>query len=167
MLKKNIVAIIPARGNSKRIPNKNCKNFNGKPIICRTIKLLKKSKLFDRIIVSSDNKKICSISQKYGAEVSFIRPRHLSGDYTGTAEVIAHCVKFLIEKNYSFDYVCCVYAPNPFLRVSDLKKGLVKLKSKKYSYVFSATQYQYPIFRSFIYHNKKKYKNAFPKKFFR
>ena len=73
MSKKNIIAVIPARGNSKRIPGKNIKKFSGKPIIVRTIEKLKKSKIFDRIIVSTDSKKIASISKKYGAEIPFLR----------------------------------------------------------------------------------------------
>ena len=96
MLRKNIVAIIPARGNSKRIPGKNYKKFNGKPIIANTIEKLKESKIFDRIIVSTDSKKIASISKRYGAEVPFRRPKFLSDDYTSDTSVISHSVRFLV-----------------------------------------------------------------------
>ena len=119
MLKKNVIAIIPARGNSKRIPGKNYKMFNGKPIIANTIEKLKKSRIFDRIIVSTDSKKITSIAKRYGAEVPFRRPKFLSDDYTSGASVITHGVKFLIKEGCQFDYVCCVYPPNPFLQISD------------------------------------------------
>ena len=122
------IAIIPARGNSKRIPGKNYKIFNGKPIIANTIEKLKKSRIFDKIIVSTDSKKIASISKRYGAEVSFRRPKFLSDDYTSGTSVISHSVKFLIKEGCRFDYVCCVYPPNPFLQISDLKKGLRKIK---------------------------------------
>ena len=123
MLKKNIVAIVPARANSKRIPGKNIKKFNGKPIIVNTIEKLKKSKIFDRIIVSTDSKKIAKIAAKCGAEIPFKRSKVLSNETTHTTAVISDCVKFLIKENYKFDYVCCVYAPNPFLQIADLKKG--------------------------------------------
>ena len=93
------IAIIPARGGSKRIINKNVKKFCGKPIIAYSIETAKKSKLFDRIIISTDNKKIAKIAKQYGGEVPFIRPKSLSGDYTGTAEVIAHAVNLIKEKS--------------------------------------------------------------------
>jgi len=161
MTKKNIIAVIPARGNSKRIPGKNIRKFNGKPIIVRTIEKLRKSKIFDRIIVSTDSKKIASISKKYGAEIPFLRPKHLSNDYASGTAVISHSVKFLIQERYQFDYVCCVYPPNPFLQISDLKKGLKKIKLKKFNYVFSATVYRFPIFRSFTFSRKKGIKVLF------
>jgi len=163
MSKKNIIAVIPARGNSKRIPGKNIKKFSGKPIIVRTIEKLKKSKIFDRIIVSTDSKKIASISKKYGAEIPFLRPKHLSNDYASGTDVISHSVNFLIKEGCQFDYVCCVYPPNPFLQISDLKKGLKKIKSKKFNYVFSATVYRYPVFRSFTFSAKKGIKVLFKK----
>ena len=163
MLRKNIVAIIPARGNSKRIPGKNYKKFNGKPIIADTIEKLKKSAIFDRIIVSTDSKKIASISKRYGAEIPFRRPKFLSDDYTSSASVISHSVRFLAKEGYRFDYVCCVYAPNPFLQISDLKKGFEKIKSKKFNYVFSATPYRFPFYRSFTFSNKRSIKALFNK----
>jgi N-acylneuraminate cytidylyltransferase len=165
MLRKNIVAIIPARGNSKRIPGKNYKKFNGKPIIANTIEKLKESKIFDRIIVSTDSKKIASISKRYGAEVPFRRPKFLSDDYTSGTSVISHSVRFLVKEGYQFDYVCCVYAPNPFLQIADLKKGFKKIQSKKYNYVFSATPYRFPFFRSFTFSHKQGVKMLFYKNF--
>ena len=164
MLRKNVIAIIPARGNSKRIPGKNYKIFNGKPIIANTIEKLKKSIIFDRIIVSTDSKKIASISKRCGAEVPFRRPKFLSDDYTSGASVITHSVKFLIKEGYQFDYVCCVYPPNPFLEISDLKKGFKKIKSKKFNYVFSATLYRFPFFRSFTFSRSKGIKVLFKNK---
>ena len=163
-MKENIVAIIPARGGSKIIKGKNIKKFKGDPAISSTIKKLKKSKIFSKIIVSSDNKKIIKISKKAGAEIPFIRPRNLSGDYILPQAVIKHCIKFLQKKKYKFQYVCVVYPINPFLRVSDLKKGLFKIKKKKYGYVFSAVKYQFPFFRSFTY-KKNKIEMIFKKNF--
>jgi len=163
MPKKNVIAVIPARGNSKTIPGKNYKKFNGKPIIANTIRKLKESKIFDKIIVSTDSKKIASVSKKYGAETPFKRPKFLSNDYASGTSVISHSVKFLIKEGYQFDYVCCIYAPNPFLQISDLKKGFKKIKSKKFNYVFSATPYRFPFFRSFIFSRKKGVKMLFKK----
>ena len=161
MLKKNVIAIIPAKGNSKRISGKNYKKFDGKPIIAYTIEKLKKSGIFDRIIVSTDSKKIASISKDYGAEVPFKRPKLLSDHHTSGAPVISHTVRFLINEGCQFDYICCVYPPNPFLQISDLKKGLEKIKSKKINYVFSATSYRFPLFRSFTFSRKRGIKVLF------
>jgi len=165
MLRKNVVAVIPARANSKRIPGKNYKKFNGKSIIANTIEKLKKSRIFNRIIVSTDSKKIASISKKYGAEISFMRPKFLSDDYATDASVMSHSVMFLVKEGYQFDYVCCVYAPNPFLQISDLKNGFEKIQSKKCNYVFSATPYRFPFFRSFTYSRKQGVKMLFYKNF--
>jgi len=103
-MKKKTIAIIPARGGSKRIKGKNLKNFNGAPIISKTIKILKKSRLFDKIIVSTDSKKIKKIALESGALVPFIRPRFLSDDFTSSGEVIKHCIKFM-EKKYDYESV--------------------------------------------------------------
>ena len=164
MLKKNVVAIIPAKGNSKRISGKNYKKFDGKPIIAYTIEKLKRSGIFDRIIVSTDSKKIASISKRYGAEVPFRRPKFLSDDYTSGTSVINHGVKYLIREGCQFDYVCCVYPPNPFLQISDLKNGFKKIKSQKLNYVFSATPYRFPFFRSFTFSRNKGIKALFKNK---
>ncbi len=165
MLKKKVVAIIPARKNSKRIPGKNYKKFNGVPIIINTIRKLKKSKIFNRIIVSTDSKKIATIARKYGAEVPFLRSKLLSNDYVTIYPVISNIVRFLIKQNYQFEYVCCVFAPNPFLEISDLKMGFKKIKSKKFNYVFSATPYRFPFFRSFTHSYTKGIKMLFKKNF--
>ena len=154
-MKENIVAIIPARGGSKRIKEKNIKKFKGDPAISSTIKKLKKSKIFSRILVSTDSSKIMKISKKAGADIPFARPKNLSSDYVSDFSVITHCIKFLNYKNYKFNYVCYVYPVNPFLRISDLKKGLIKIKKRKTGFVFSAVKYQFPFFRSFIVSKKK------------
>ena len=161
-MKENIVALILARGGSKRIKGKNFKKFKGEPAISSTIKKLKKSKIFNRIIVSTDSSKIMKISRKAGAEIPFKRPKNISGDYIPDRPVIKHCIKFLNDRNYKFGFLCCVYPINPFLRISDLKKGLLKVKRKKAGYVFSAVKYQFPFFRSFIF-LKRKMKMIFEK----
>ena len=165
MLKENIVAVIPARGESNRKPGKNYKKFNGKPVIAATIEKLKKSKIFDRIIVSTDSRKIASIAKSCGAEVPFWRPKILSNDYASGGAVMSHSLKFLLKENYKFSYACFIFAPNPFLQIIDLKKGLKKIKSKKCSYVFSATPYRFPFYRSFTNSKKKGVKMLFPKNY--
>jgi N-acylneuraminate cytidylyltransferase len=143
------VAVIPARGGSKRIPRKNIKDFCGKPMIAWPIEVAKKSKLFDRIIVSTDDKEIKKVANSYGAEVPFIRPVELSDDYTGTTEVMAHAVSWMHEEGWELDAVCCIYATSVFLTVNDLKIGFEALHTGEWQYAFSVTDFEYPIFRSF------------------
>ena len=145
------IAIIPARGGSKRIPRKNIKPFCGKPIIAWTIEEALKSDCFDRIVCSTDDEDIANVAKQFGAEIPFIRSKFLSNDYASTLSVVSNCVRFLRNQGHEFDYVCCVYAPNPFLQINDLKKGLNKIKKNKYNYVLSAITFQFPFFRSFTY----------------
>ena len=143
------VAVIPARGGSKRIPRKNIKNFFGKPMIAWSIETAIASKLFDQIIVSTDDPEIAEVARNYGAEVPFFRPANLSNDYAGTTEVIAHVTQWLIDQGLSISAVCCIYATAPFVQVQDLIKGLQVLESGSWSYTFSATYFAAPIFRAF------------------
>ena len=142
------VAIIPARGGSKRIPDKNIKIFAGKPIIAYSIEVAKASKLFDKIIVSTDSERIANVAKTFGAEIPFMRPLELSDDYTNTDSVILHTLQYFSMKNQLFDYVCCIYATAPFLRTSYLIQGFELLKSHKLTSVFSVTTFSYPIFRA-------------------
>ena len=128
------IAIIPAKAKSSRLPNKNIKIFLKKPIIGRTIQILQKSRIFDQIIVSTDSKKIAKIAKKYGAVVPFLRPKKIAHKVISTRPAIKHCINFLVKKNIQFDYVCEVYAANPFLKISDLKDG--KKNNKKKYFVF-------------------------------
>jgi pseudaminic acid cytidylyltransferase len=143
------VAIIPARGGSKRIPRKNIKEFFGKPMIAWSIEAAKKSGVFDRIIVSTDDEEIASVARMWGAEVPFMRPAQLSDDHTATIPVITHAVKWLIAQGEELDSVCCIYATAPFIMEQDIQAGLEKLNSAEWDYCFSATEYSAPIFRSF------------------
>ena len=143
------VCIIPARGGSKRIPHKNIKEFYGKPIIAWSIEVAKQSKLFDHILVSTDDKEIAEIAKYYGAEVPFMRPAELSDDHTGTTEVMAHAVSWMHEEGLEPDAVCCIYATSVFLTMNDLKKGFEALNKGEWQYAFSVTDFEYPIFRSF------------------
>ena len=143
------VAIIPARGGSKRILNKNIKKFLGKPIISYSIDAAISSNLFDRVIVSTDSDEIASVAKKYGAEVPFMRPEKYSDDYTGTHEVMGHAVKWLEDSGEMIEYACCIYATAPLVQVSDLLKGFEVIKSGEWKSVMAATNYSYPIYRSF------------------
>jgi CMP-N-acetylneuraminic acid synthetase len=113
------IAIIPARGGSKRIPRKNIKEFAGKPMIVYSIQAALECGLFNKIIVSTDDEEIAQIARSFGAEVPFMRPRELSDDHTATIPVIAHAIQTL-QNEYVIDNVCCIYATAPFIRSSDL-----------------------------------------------
>ena len=143
------VAVITARGGSKRIPRKNIKEFCGKPMIAWPIEVAKQSKLFEHIIVTTDDIEIAEVSKSYGAEVPFMRPEKLADDYAGTTEVIAHAVSWMNEQHWKLESVCALYATSVFLTVADLNKGIDALNSGNWSYVLSATDFEYPIFRSF------------------
>ena len=142
------IAIIPARGGSKRIPRKNIKKFNGKPIIAWSILAAQKSELFDQIIVSTDDDEIKLISESYGANVPFIRPSNISDDHTPTATVIAHTIKKIDKLYQRVEYACCVYPCSPLLLPSDLIKAFSKLKSTGEDFIYPVVEYPHPIFRS-------------------
>jgi pseudaminic acid cytidylyltransferase len=142
------VAIIPARGGSKRIPDKNIKPFLGKPIIAYSIETAKISGLFDRIIVSTDSQTIAHTAKEYGAEVPFMRPKNLSDDFTPTAPVLLHALKWMSENEVRSNYVCCIYATAPFIQPDYIKKGLGLIMSKRVSSVFSVSTFPFSIFRA-------------------
>lgn len=143
------IAVIPARGGSKRIPRKNIRAFAGKPMIAHSIECARQSGLFDRVIVSTDDDEISRVAQRYGAEVPFLRPKELSDDHTGTTEVVAHSVNWLQDQGAKLSAVCCIYATAPFMRQGDLRQGLAVLEAGNWQYVFSSTTFAFPIFRSF------------------
>ena len=143
------IAVIPARGGSKRIPRKNIKTFNGKPMIAWSIEVAKSSDLFERIIVSTDDAEIAEVSKYWGAEVPFIRPAELSNDFATTTEVIAHVAKWAIDQALDLESICCIYATAPFVQVADIKRGYEALDSGDWDYAFTVTDFAAPIFRSF------------------
>ncbi|EJF06154.1 pseudaminic acid CMP-transferase [Thiovulum sp. ES] len=149
------LAVIPARGGSKRIPRKNIKNFHGKPLIAYSIEVAKKSGLFDKIIVSTDDREIAEISKKLGAEVPFIRPQKLSDDFAGTDVVTEHALQTLKESGENFDFVCTIYATAPFLREEYLVEGFQKLKNSDAINSFSASTFPFPIQRGFKLENSR------------
>lgn len=143
------VAIIPARGGSKRIPRKNVKLFAGKPMIAHSIERARESGLFDRVIVSTDDEDVGAVSREYGVEVPFMRPAALSDDHATTTAVIAHAVEWLRAEGANPTTVCCLYATAPFVSVADLRAGCAALEGGDWNYVFAATDFAYSIFRSF------------------
>ena len=159
------VAVIPARGGSKRIPRKNIKFFLGKPIIAYSIAAARESNLFDRVLVSTDDIEITEVAEHYGAEVPFSRPAELAGDYTGTDEVFVHALEWLIDNDKTYDYACCVYPTAPLLKVNYLQKGLELLKENEGVSAFSVTTYPYPIFRSLRINVKNRLEIFFPEYF--
>ena len=143
------VAIIPARGGSKRIPRKNIKDFHGKPLIAYSIEVALKSELFDKVIVSTDNEEIAKIAKNYGAEIPFIRPKELSDDFTGTGAVVNHAIEYLKQNGEEFDFICTIYATAPFLDEKYLIRGFEKLKNSNAKNAFSCTSMPFPIQRTF------------------
>jgi pseudaminic acid cytidylyltransferase len=142
------ICVIPARGGSKRIPKKNIKDFLGKPIVAYSIEVALNSKLFDKVIVSTDDESIAKVAKEYGAEVPFFRPEELSDDFTGTADVVKHTINWFLEQDVEIDYVCCIYATAPFVKQQYLEKGFEKLKCSGKLFAFSVVSFAYPIQRA-------------------
>ena len=142
------ICVIPARGGSKRIPRKNIRLFCGEPMISWSIKAAISSNIFDKIIVSTDDKEISKISQKYGAEIPFLRPKSLSDDFTGTIPVIKHTINWVNKHIKKVEYVCCLYATAPFVEPSYLIEGYEKLINNDVNYTFSVTSFPFPIQRA-------------------
>lgn len=143
------VAIIPARGGSKRIPRKNIKLFHGKPLIAYSIEVALQSQLFDKVIVSTDDEEIANIATQYGASVPFIRPIELSDDFTGTGAVVQHALEYLKNVGENYDFICTIYATAPFLDEKYLIEGFEKLKNSNARNAFSCTSMPFPIQRTF------------------
>lgn len=142
------IAVIPARGGSKRIPRKNIKEFCGKPMIAYSIEAALQSGCFDKVIVSTDDTEIAKVARRYGAEVPFIRPAELSNDYTGTIPVIRHAVEWLIQQGIDPQLVCCLYATAPFVTPKYLQQGLQQMIEQDADYAFTVTSYAFPIQRA-------------------
>jgi len=143
------IAIIPARGGSKRIPRKNIKSFYDKPMIAWSIEAAKKAGIFDHIIVTTDDAEIARIAVEHGAEAPFVRPAELSDDYAATTEVIAHATEWAKAQGWDVEAVCCIYATAPFVQSEDISRGLDLLLSGDWAYSFSVTDFAAPIFRAF------------------
>ena len=142
------VAIIPARGGSKRIPEKNIKPFAGRPIIAYSIAAARQTGLFSRVIVSTDSDKIAEIAKSFGSEVPFSRPAEIADDFTDTSTVILHALNWLKENDALPDYFCCIYATAPFIQAERIKEGFRRLRGEDAVTAFSVTSFPYPILRA-------------------
>lgn len=143
------LAVIPARGGSKRIPRKNIKDFFGQPMLAWSIAAARDSGCFDRIVVSTDDAEIAAVARANGAETPFVRPPELADDHTPTIPVIAHAIQWYLDRGEVIDAACCIYATAPFVRAEDLRAGAERLKQRQADYAFAATSFPFPIQRAF------------------
>jgi pseudaminic acid cytidylyltransferase len=144
------IAIIPARGGSKRIPRKNLKPFCGQPIIAYSIQAARASGVFDRVIVSTEDDEIAALARDCGAETPFVRPAALANDHATTVPVIKHAVDWLQSQGCQVENACCIYATAPFVQAGALRAAYDTLVSRRVGgYVFSATSFPFPIQRAF------------------
>lgn len=142
------IAIIPARGGSQRIPGKNIKLFAGKPMIAHSIQTALQSTLFDRVVVSTDDDRIAEVARVVGAEVSFVRPAELADHHTGTSPVVDHALRWLFDHGDHPEWVCCMYATAPFIRVKYLMEGFEWVASGRAASAFAVTTFPHPIERA-------------------
>lgn len=142
------IAVIPARGGSKRIPRKNIKDFCGKPMIAWSIEAALRSGLFEKVIVSTDDDEIAEVAQSFGAIAPFRRPKHLSNDHAATIPVVRHVVEWYLQQGFILDGVCCIYPTAPFLDEYYLKKSLSLLQNDQVDFCFPATSFNSSIFRA-------------------
>jgi pseudaminic acid cytidylyltransferase len=149
------IAIIPARGGSKRIHRKNIKSFFGKPIIAYSIETALNSQLFDEVMVSTDDEEIAEIARSYGAKVPFLRSADASNDFATTAEVIEEVIHSYEKEGKSFSYGCCIYPTAPLVQEKALKDAFTLLQDKGYDTVFPVLRYSYPIWRSLKLENSR------------
>jgi len=141
------VAIIPARGGSKRIPKKNIRCFCGKPIIAYSIEAARRTGLFDRIIVSTESEEVAEVALAYGAEVPFLRPELLAGDHATTSEVLVHAVEWL-KQHGGCEVFCCIYPTAPLLDVEDLRKGYEQVNRLLSNAAMSVMPIVHPVHRT-------------------
>lgn len=142
------ICIIPARGGSKRIPRKNIKLFDGKPMISHAIVAAIASRIFKRVIVSTDDDEIAAIARAWGAETPFVRPAELANDYTATVPVIAHGIQACRDLGWKFEHVCCIYPGVPFILIEDLTRAFALLTEGGADYCFPVTEFPSAIQRA-------------------
>jgi len=143
------IAIIPARGGSKRIERKNVRDFCGKPMIAWSIETALESALFDQVVVSTDCEEIAQVSRRYGAATPFTRPDDLSDGHTATIPVVRHAIQWLASHEQMPTYVCCLYATAPFATTNDLRRGFERLTTDpELQFAFPVTAFGFPIQRA-------------------
>jgi len=161
------ICIIPARGGSKRIPRKNIKDFLGKPIIAYSIEVALSSKLFEEVMVSTDDDEIAEIAKKYGANVPFIRPAELADDYTPINEVINNTLQYYQDQGITFNYVCTIFATAPLINEKYLIGAYIKLKESDAINAFSVTSMTFPIQRTFRITKQNRCEMFWPENFYK
>ncbi len=142
------IAVIPARGGSKRIPRKNIRPFCGKPIIAYSISAAQQTGLFDQIVVSTDDEEIASVARGCGATTPFMRPREIADDFTGTNAVVKHAITWFNEQNHDVTHACCIYATAPLVQARFIQHGYDALARSDAAFAFSVTSYAFPIQRA-------------------
>jgi len=142
------IAIITARGGSKRIPRKNIKDFLGKPIMAYSIEVALQSELFDDVMVSTDDEEIAESARKYGAKVPFMRSAENADDFSGTASVLLEVLETYQKQGKQFAYGCCLYPTAPFITVQRLKEGFDLLNAQALDSVFPVVRFSSPIQRA-------------------
>ena len=146
----NSIAIITARGGSKRIPRKNIKEFLGKPIIAYSIEAALSSGVFDEVMVSTDDEEIAEIARKYGAKVPFMRSEKTSNDFATSADVINEVVEQYASKGVRFDVLCCIYPTAPFITAGKLKEAMSKFSDSSADSLVPVVRFDFPPQRGFI-----------------
>lgn len=145
-----IVAVIIARGGSRRVPRKNVRRFCGRPMIAWPIAAARESGIFDAILVSTEEDEIAAVAEAHGAEAPFRRPMELADDRTGTLPVMAHAVRWFEEHRGTVSLACCIYGTAAFLQPRFLQEGLAAMRARADAdFAFSVTSYGHPIFRAF------------------
>lgn len=156
------IAIIPARGGSKRIPRKNVKEFNGKPVVAYSIEAALNSNLFSEVMVSTEDKEIAEISSKYGAKVPFLRSEKNSDDFTGPGDVVFEVLRKYEQAGQVFDNGCCIYATAPLISKGRLIEGYELLLNSNFDVVFPIGCYSSPIWRSYKMNGQDRVEMNFP-----
>lgn len=144
------IAIIPARGGSKRIPRKNIKDFLGKPIIAYSIEAALKSGVFDEVMVSTDDEEIAEVARRYGASVPFLRSANNANDYATTSDVLNEVLKNYSEKGMDFELMACIYATAPFVTPQRLREANEIIKKGDYCSAFTCVEFSYPVLRGLL-----------------
>jgi pseudaminic acid cytidylyltransferase len=152
---KKAIAIITARGGSKRIPKKNIKFFNGKPIMAYSIEAAIRSGRFDDVMVSTDDEEIAAVARQSGAKVPFMRSSKTSDDYATTAEVLNEVLETFYQKGQQYEYACCIYPTAPFVTAEKLSAAFDRLISTGADSILPVTKFSFPIWRSFQMENGK------------
>ena len=142
------IAIIPARGGSKRIPRKNILPFCGQPMLAYAIQAAQKSGCFSKVVVSTDDEEIAKVARQLGADVPFLRPANLADAHTGTTPVVIDTIQRLDQLSIQAEHYCCIYATVPLIQADDLKAAYQQLIASKAPFVYTVAEFGFPIQRA-------------------